>query len=91
MHKFKKLFNSKKTLAVAMVLALVLVSVVPAFAQDPTPIALELDADTLTNGLFTGANIVIAALGAIMFILAGFKLGGGILRSIVDAVSGRFF
>jgi hypothetical protein len=72
-----------------MVMALLVMSVVPAFAQDP--VTLDLDADALTNGLFTGANIIIAALGTILFILAGFKLGGGILRSIVDAVSGRFF
>lgn len=89
MSEFYKLFHSRKAMVVLMLAALVLATAVPAFAQDP--VTLELDADTLTNGLFTGANIVIAALGAIMFILAGFKLGGGILRSIVDAVSGRFF
>ena len=83
----------KKALPVILVLVLALALAVPAFAQDPTPTTatLALDSTELTNGLFTGANIMIAALGSILFILAGFKLGGGILRSIVDAVSGRLF
>ena len=57
----------------------------PAAAQDP--VALELDPTEMTNGLFSGANIIIAALGAIMFMLAGFKLGGALLKGIVSSVS----
>lgn len=59
----------------------------PAAAQDPTPVALDIDPTTMTNGLFSGANIIIAALGAVMFMLAGFKLGGSLLRGIVSSVS----
>ncbi len=78
-------------LVAVFVLAAMTVSTAAAQAPTPTTATLELDSTSLTNGLFTGANIIIAALGAIMFILAGFKLGGQILRSIVDAVSSRLF
>jgi hypothetical protein len=44
-----------------------------------------------TDGLFRGANIIIAALGAVMFLLAGFKLGGILIRGIVDAIGGIRF
>lgn len=80
----------KKFLIVLVVIVAVLAMVMPAAAQVSTD-TLDLDADELTSGLFTGANIIIAALGAIMFILAGFRLGGQILRSIIDAVSSRIF
>lgn len=48
---------------------------------------LLLDGTTLTEGLFSGANVIIVALGAIMFLLAGFMLGGNILTSVVGIIS----
>lgn len=73
----------------ALMLALVLVSpVMAAFAQETT---LDIDTDAMTNDLFRGANIIIAALGAVMFLLAGFKLGGILIRGIVDAIGGIRF
>lgn len=73
-------------LALPIALALFLFVLVPlAAAQDP--VELELDPVEMTNGLFSGANIIIAALGAIMFMLAGFKLGGALLKGIVSSVS----
>lgn len=60
-------------------------------APAPGSVTLELDPEALTDGLFTGANIIIAALGAIMFLMAGFKLGGMLLRGIIDAVGGIRF
>jgi len=80
----------KKFALVAFVLVLVLALALPAAAQVSTD-TLDLDPDELTSGLFTGANIIIAALGAIMFVLAGFKLGGQLLKAIMDAVSSRIF
>jgi protein-S-isoprenylcysteine O-methyltransferase Ste14 len=73
----------------ALMLAVVLMGVVtPAFAQETT---LDIDTDAMTNDLFRGANIIIAALGAVMFLLAGFKLGGILIRGIVDAIGGIRF
>lgn len=74
----------------ALMLALVIMgTVTPAFAQETT--TLNIDTDAMTNDLFRGANIVIAALGAVMFLLAGFKLGGILIRGIVDAIGGIRF
>lgn len=67
-----------------LVMVAMFVAVMPSFAQVPS---LNLDPDTLVTGLFNGANIILAVLGGIMFLLAGFKLGGILLRGIVDAVS----
>lgn len=52
---------------------------------------LNIDPTTLTGGLFQGANIIIAALGTIMFLLAGFALGGGLLKGIVKSIGGISF
>lgn len=59
-----------------------------AFAMAPGAFAqtLDIDTDAMTTDLFRGANIIIAALGAVMFLLAGFKLGGILIRGIVDAI-----
>ena len=88
--QFKK--NPMPTLRLAVplfMLALVLMgAVVPAFAQEVT---LDIDTNQMTNDLFRGANIIIAALGAVMFLLAGFKLGGILIRGIVDAIGGIRF
>lgn len=74
----------KRILPILVVMAVFALAVAPAAAQDP--VTLDLDAEELTNGLFNGANIIIAALGAIMFLMAGFRLGGILLRGIVNAV-----
>jgi len=64
------------------------VAVSPSFAQE---VQLEIDTTAMTTDLFRGANIIIAALGAVMFLLAGFKLGGILIRGIVDAIGGIRF
>ncbi len=66
-----------------LVFLFLFVAVSPTFAQDVT---LDIDTDEMKNGLFNGANIIIAALGTVMFLLAGFKLGGILIRGIVDAI-----
>ncbi|MCP4428892.1 MAG: hypothetical protein GY803_30785 [Chloroflexi bacterium] len=85
--------NPAQVLRVAipvLMLALVFMGAVPSFAQTEPP-TLELDTDQMITGLFEGANIIIAALGAVMFLLAGFKLGGILIRGIVDAIGGIRF
>lgn len=72
----------------AMMFALFLASAGGSFAQE---ITLDIDTTEMTNRLFEGANIIIAALGAVMFLLAGFKLGGILIRGIVDAIGGIRF
>lgn len=59
------------------------------FAQEPN--ALNIDTENMTTQLFQGANIIIAALGTVMFLLAGFKLGGVLIRGIVDTIGGIKF
>lgn len=74
----------------ALMVALVLLSGTGhAFAQET--VTLDIDTDAMTTDLFRGANIIIAALGAVMFLLAGFKLGGILIRGIVDAIGGIRF
>lgn len=73
-----------RILPILVAVAVLVLAVAPAAAQEP--VTLDLDATELTNGLFNGANIIIAALGAIMFLMAGFRLGGILLRGIVNAV-----
>jgi hypothetical protein len=94
MNRIKTAYNwmkahSRYILPIALAAFFVLVAVEPSFAASaPT---LDLDPDVVTAGLFDGANIILAALGAIMFLLAGFKLGGVLLRGIVDAIGGIRF
>lgn len=71
-----------------LVMLFLFVAVSPTFAQETQ---LEIDTDAMTTDLFRGANIIIAALGAVMFLLAGFKLGGILIRGIVDAIGGIRF
>jgi hypothetical protein len=49
---------------------------------------LALQADVLTSGLFTGANIILLALGGIIFLLVGLVFGGKILDAIRNMVQG---
>lgn len=72
----------------ALVAALMFATAGSSFAQEVT---LDIDTSEMTSRLFEGANIIIAALGAVMFLLAGFKLGGILIRGIVDAISGIRF
>ena len=44
--------------------------------------SLNINADTITDGLFDGANIIIGALGAVVFLLIGFTFGAKILAAI---------
>lgn len=60
-----------------------------AFAQETQE--LNIDTENMTTQLFQGANIIIAALGTVMFLLAGFKLGGVLIRGIVDTIGGIKF
>lgn len=48
---------------------------------------LDIDADTLTSQIFDGANIIVAALGGIVFLIVGLRFGGNLLRGIGDAIS----
>lgn len=47
---------------------------------------LAVNGDTMQTGLFTGANIILVALGGIVFLLIGFSFGGKILRAISDFI-----
>lgn len=78
-------------LTAVMVVALTLVLASGSvYAQTPgatsTP-ALALDTDMITTQLFEGANIIIGALGVVMFLIAGISFGGRVMRYIVDAVT----
>lgn len=83
--------NARFIMPVLLAVVFLAVSVGTTMAAAPGSVTLELDPEALTDGLFTGANIIIAALGAIMFLMAGFKLGGMLLRGIIDAVGGIRF
>lgn len=76
----------RKVLPVLFVAAMLIVMTVPAFAQATD--SLDIDTEDLQSGLFEGANVILGALGAIMFLLAGFRFGGSILRMIIDTVTG---
>lgn len=78
----------QKLIPALVAVALFAVVVSPTFAQTTT---LNLDTTELQNGLFQGANIIIGALAGIMFLLAGFRFGGTILRLIIDTVTGFRF
>lgn len=47
---------------------------------------LAVNANQIQTGLFTGANTILLALGAIVFLLIGFSFGGKILRAISDFI-----
>lgn len=52
-------------------------------AGDP---CLDINADTLASQIFSGANIIVAALGGIVFLIVGLRFGGSLLRGIGDAI-----
>lgn len=81
--------SNKKLVIFTMVAMMLILAAVPAFAQSTTTI--ELDASTITPELFRGANIIIGALAAVMFLIAGLAFGSRILRGVVDAVTGFRF
>ena len=78
-------------LSLALMLTVVFLSTTLVGAQtDPDPIVrptLELDVDTMLYYMFEGANIIIVALGAVVFLTIGFVLGRKILDLIRQAIS----
>ena len=80
-------------LSLALMLTVVFLSTTLVGAQtepDPPPInrpTLELDVDTMLYYMFEGANIIIVALGAVVFLTIGFVLGRKILDLIRQAIS----
>lgn len=78
----------RKYVVVVAALALIFVAG-PAFAQaTPEPIpTLAINAEALQSGLFEGANIILVALGAVMFIIIGMTFGGRILSAIQSAIT----
>lgn len=58
---------------------------------EPDPVVarptLDLDVDTMLFYIFEGANIIIVALGAVVFLTIGFILGKKILDLIRSAIS----
>lgn len=80
----------RKYVVVVAALALIFVAG-PAFAQTPDPTAviptLAIDSYALQSGLFQGANIILVALGAVMFIIIGMTFGGRILSAIQSAIT----
>lgn len=82
----------RKQLVLFIALALVLMFVAsPALAQTPDPTSpiptLAIDSGALQSGLFEGANIILVALGAVMFIIIGMTFGGRILSAIQSAIT----
>jgi hypothetical protein len=75
----------------AVMLTMLFLSATMVGAQtDPEPIVrptLELDVDTMLYYMFEGANIIIVALGAVVFLTIGFVLGRKILDLIRQAIS----
>ncbi len=49
---------------------------------------LALDPDVVTTGLFSGANIILVALGGIIFLIIGLSFGGKILEAVRNMVQG---
>ena len=48
---------------------------------------LALSADDMQTNLFSGANIILVALGSIFFMLIGFGFGAKILRAVGDFIN----
>ena len=92
MDKAKAAFNKVRMEAyVAFLFAFLFLSATAAGAQEvPEEITrptLELDVDTMLYYMFEGANIIIVALGAVVFLTIGFVLGRKILDLIRQAIS----
>lgn len=82
-------FKANKYQLFAWLFAFVLLAapVAATFAQSTT--TLEINSSDITNNLFTGANIIIGALLAVVMLVAGFKFGRGILEDIVASITKR--
>lgn len=80
-------FHRIRYVVPVLVLAVMVVAAGAASAQVPT---LALDTAELQSGLFEGANIILVALSAIMFLLAGLAFGRNILNAIINAVKSAF-
>ena len=62
----------------------------PGYAIDasgmlPVP-TIAINVNAIQSGLFTGANVILIALGTVVFLLIGFAFGGKILRMIADFI-----
>lgn len=62
-------------------------SVIYAQTEPPERPVLELDVNEMLFWMFEGANIIIVALGAVVFLTIGFVLGRKILELIRSAIS----
>ncbi len=47
---------------------------------------LVMDVGMITSGVFQGANIMILVLGAIVFLLAGFRFGVALMQGILRLI-----
>jgi len=81
--------KASETLQASVLGASLMIPVVP-MQTDPVP-TLAIDANVVQTGLFTGANMMLVALGSIVFLLIGFQFGGSILRAVASYIgSWRF-
>ena len=77
----------KKYVVLLLVVLLVATSATAAFAQTtPSTDTLDLDSTTILPNLFQGANIILLALGAIVFLMAGFTFGVTILKGLMRII-----
>lgn len=70
---------------VGIIAALLMLLIATASHAQAVP-TLAVDADEIQTGLFTGANVILISLGAVVFLLIGFAFGGKILRMIADFI-----
>jgi type II secretory pathway component PulF len=81
----KKSHNKEQIFVIALLVVMLLMFIViPTFAQSTN--TLDLDVSNITPNLFLGANIMIAALLAVMMLVAGLTFGMNILSRIVRAI-----
>ncbi len=83
------LWTHRLTVVPVLLAAVVLAAgVAPTFAQAssvPTD-TLIIDVEMVTSGIFQGANIMIVVLGAIIFLMAGFKFGVALMQGILRLI-----
>ena len=77
---------TSKRMVVLLVVVLLLVTAVPTFAQSVSTTTLQIDQNLILPNLFQGANIILVALGAVVFLMAGFTFGVMVLRGILRVV-----
>jgi len=72
-------------MAFLMVMAFSVMTAVAAFAQTVTT-TLDINTTTITNNLFTGANVILGALLGVVMLIAGFRFGANILDKLASAI-----